>query len=215
MTTGDLPDGEIAVLGLAKSGTSVTRLLVADGRKVYASDSSDAAATHENAAILRALGAEATSGSHDLDRIRRAAVVVASPGIPPEAPAIAAAREAALASRGNRTEVAAHRALQFLTAGGSAYHCTAGDSLLTVMPNGDVYPCRRMPIRAGNVFQTSLREIYERSHILRALRDPAAAGTPPNHVDSCAAWSNVASAAASGSRRSTCGTATSARRSRS
>jgi radical SAM protein with 4Fe4S-binding SPASM domain len=74
---------------------------------------------------------------------------------------------------GNRTEIAAHRALQFLTANDHAYHCTAGDSLITVMPNGDVYPCRRMPLKVGNVFQTSLLGIYATSPLLRALRDPA------------------------------------------
>ena len=70
-----------------------------------------------------------------------------------------------------RTEIAMHRALEFLLAGGTPYHCTAGDTLITVMPNGDVYPCRRMPVRVGNLFQTSLEEIYRKSEFLRALRD--------------------------------------------
>lgn len=86
---------------------------------------------------------------------------------------IQAARQEAVRSKADHTEIAAHRALQFLAADDSVYHCTAGDSLLTVMPNGDVYPCRRMPVNTGNVFLTSLREIYERSPILRALRNPA------------------------------------------
>jgi len=90
----DLPDGEIAVLGLAKSGTAVTQLLLADGRKVYASDSAQSPTATENAHKLRALGAEVTAGGHDLDRIARATLVVASPGIPPDAPALVAARDA-------------------------------------------------------------------------------------------------------------------------
>jgi UDP-N-acetylmuramoylalanine--D-glutamate ligase len=35
-------------------------------------------------------------GAHDLDRIRRATLVVASPGVPPDAPPLAAAREAGI-----------------------------------------------------------------------------------------------------------------------
>lgn len=70
------------------------------------------------------------------------------------------------------TEIAMHRALQFLVADGHPYHCTAGDSLLTIQPNGDLYPCRRMPIRVGNVLETSLSELYEQSELLKTLRDP-------------------------------------------
>jgi len=89
-----MPAGEIAVLGLARSGTAVARLLLADGRKVYASDASLTDATMRNAEALGALGAEAVAGSHDLSRIARASLVVASPGIPPNAPSLAAARDA-------------------------------------------------------------------------------------------------------------------------
>ncbi len=70
-----------------------------------------------------------------------------------------------------RTEVAMHRALQFLEAGGRPYRCTAGDSLLTVMPDGELYPCRRMPVSVGNVMKTSLEDLYDGSDLLRALRD--------------------------------------------
>lgn len=90
----ELPAGEIAVLGLAKSGTAVARLLLNDGRNVYVSDAASSDATTENAASLGALGADAVAGSHDLARIARAALVVASPGIPPNAPPLSAARDA-------------------------------------------------------------------------------------------------------------------------
>ena len=71
----------------------------------------------------------------------------------------------------SRTEIAMHRALQFLVAGGRPYHCTAGDSLLTIQANGDLYPCRRMPIRIGNLLETSLIELYDNSDFLHKLRD--------------------------------------------
>ncbi len=72
---------------------------------------------------------------------------------------------------GKGTEIALHRALQFL-AGGPAYHCTAGDTLITVMPDGTLYPCRRLPIAAGNLHQTPLPELYD-GPLFRQLRDPS------------------------------------------
>lgn len=83
------------------------------------------------------------------------------------------AQEEVATSRSDRTEISAHRALQFLLGGGGRpYHCTVGDSLVTIMPNGDVYPCRRMPLRVGNVFETPLREIYGHSPVFQKLRNP-------------------------------------------
>ncbi len=70
-----------------------------------------------------------------------------------------------------RTEIAMHRALQFLVGGGTPYHCGAGDRLVTVQPNGDLYPCRRMPVRVGNLMETPLAELYEKSKLFQALRD--------------------------------------------
>jgi len=70
----------------------------------------------------------------------------------------------------NRTEVSMHRALQFLLGGSRPYRCAAGDTLLTVMPNGDLYPCRRMPVHVGNVTQTTLSELYN-GDFLSSLRD--------------------------------------------
>jgi AdoMet-dependent heme synthase len=49
--------------------------------------------------------------------------------------------------------------------------CAAGVSGLTILPNGDVTPCRRMPITLGNVKHDSLREIWATSPVLEALRD--------------------------------------------
>jgi len=70
-----------------------------------------------------------------------------------------------------RTDVSMHRALQFLIAGGRPYYCTAGDSLVTIQPNGDLYPCRRMPIRVGNLLEAHLQELYYDSEILLKLRN--------------------------------------------
>ena len=86
--------GEIAVIGLAKSGTAVTRWLRQRGLAVYASDSADTPELQRTAEEMRRAGATVELGNHDLDRIRRAAAVVVSPGVPPDAPALKAARDA-------------------------------------------------------------------------------------------------------------------------
>jgi radical SAM protein with 4Fe4S-binding SPASM domain len=69
--------------------------------------------------------------------------------------------------------IAMHRALQFLLSGEKPYRCNAGYGLITVMPDGTVLPCRRLPIPAGNIFETPLCRIYRESKIFNELRDPA------------------------------------------
>ena len=49
--------------------------------------------------------------------------------------------------------------------------CAAAISGLTILPDGTVVPCRRLPIPLGNVRQDSLREIWADSPILEQLRD--------------------------------------------
>jgi UDP-N-acetylmuramoylalanine--D-glutamate ligase len=85
--------GEIAVIGLAKSGLAAATLLAREGGRVYASDSGSGAVVQESAASLRALGVDVETEGHDLARIARARLVVASPGVPPAAPPLRAAVE--------------------------------------------------------------------------------------------------------------------------
>jgi radical SAM protein with 4Fe4S-binding SPASM domain len=70
------------------------------------------------------------------------------------------------------TFVRMDRGLQFLVGTGLPYRCSAGDTLVTVMPNGDVLPCRRMPIVVGNLLEEALPRIYEGSPFLNDLREP-------------------------------------------
>ncbi len=67
-----------------------------------------------------------------------------------------------------KSGVAMDRALQFL-AGGRPYRCQAGRNLMAIVPGGDVYPCRRMPITAGNLNKNTLEEIYQ-VEIMSSLR---------------------------------------------
>ncbi len=89
--------GEIAVIGIGRSGAAVARLLQAAGGRVYVSDRADTPAAQATASDLHALGIAVDVGAHDLARIARAALVVASPGVPPTAPPLRAALEAGVA----------------------------------------------------------------------------------------------------------------------
>ena len=85
---------EVAVVGLARSGVAAARLLRREGVPVYASDTAGGAEVEARTAGLREAGIEVQPGGHDLGRIARAAAVVVSPGVPPSAPPLAAARGA-------------------------------------------------------------------------------------------------------------------------
>jgi UDP-N-acetylmuramoylalanine--D-glutamate ligase len=84
----------VAVVGLMRSGRAAAELLRREGIPVYASDAADTPALRENAEALRRAGCDVELGRHDLGRIATAALVIVSPGVPPDAPAIGAARAA-------------------------------------------------------------------------------------------------------------------------
>jgi len=74
-------DKEVAVLGLGKSGVAATKLLLADGRRVYVSDAGTSLAVEDAARQLRDIGAEIDdikSGSSGGDREREGAELVSA-----------------------------------------------------------------------------------------------------------------------------------------
>ena len=81
----------------------------------------------------------------------------------------------------NNTTISMYRALQFQMTNDFAYGCTAGDTLLTVMENGDLVPCRRMPIVVGNLFENRMYNIYINSDVLKKLREKKI----PDECDEC------------------------------
>jgi UDP-N-acetylmuramoylalanine--D-glutamate ligase len=99
--------GEISVLGLARSGRAAAELLRRAGADVYASDAGTGDAVARAATALERIGVVVEQGGHDLARIARSALVVASPGIPPDAPPLKAARDAGVPIVGE-VEVALH-----------------------------------------------------------------------------------------------------------
>ena len=86
-------EGEVAVIGLARSGRAAALLLKKHGFNVYASDVTSSPDTGRTAEELRARGIIVDVGRHDLERLERASLVVASPGVPPSARPLAFARE--------------------------------------------------------------------------------------------------------------------------
>ena len=139
--------GEIAVIGLGKSGTAVSTLLAREGARVYASDASSNSAVEMSAALLRPNGIDVDVGSHDLDRIARATLVVASPGVPPTAAPLARAREAGLPVIGE-TEVALHAipALRYIAITG-----TNGKSTVTALTAHLLRALGLDAVAAGNI----------------------------------------------------------------
>jgi UDP-N-acetylmuramoylalanine--D-glutamate ligase len=84
-----LPPGPFLVVGLARSGQAAAALLHARGEEVVAVDSAAADRLHADLSPEIAVHA-GTDGVALLERVR---AVVKSPGVPPTAPVIAAARE--------------------------------------------------------------------------------------------------------------------------
>ena len=85
-------DGQrITVVGAARSGIAAAELLVRKGARVRLSDSRTELA---EGGRLAALGIELELGGHDAGQLAQADLVVMSPGVPLEQPAIAAARAA-------------------------------------------------------------------------------------------------------------------------
>jgi UDP-N-acetylmuramoylalanine--D-glutamate ligase len=88
----DLPPGPYLVVGLARSGRAAAALLQARGAEVLATDRAPADGLH---ADLPA-GVELHAGVDGVALLERVRAVVKSPGVPPSAPVIAAARERGL-----------------------------------------------------------------------------------------------------------------------
>ncbi len=74
----------VAVLGLGVSGEAASRLAAAEGGLVYSSDVSTDPGPSAAAARLAAVGIDAETGQHDVQRVLSADLVIVSPGIGPE-----------------------------------------------------------------------------------------------------------------------------------
>ncbi|QQS06708.1 MAG: radical SAM protein [Fibrobacterota bacterium] len=77
-----------------------------------------------------------------------------------------------LSSKGFKVRTS--RALQFLSCGGQAYKCSAGKSLLAVLADGTVAPCRRLPDPIGRLPADDPWDLWTGSEKVRTLaqREP-------------------------------------------
>ena len=83
-----------AVVGLMRSGRAAALLLRRHDVPIYASDAADTPPLRKNAEDLRRAGCDVDLGRHDLEKLARSAIVILSPGVPPDAPPVVAARNA-------------------------------------------------------------------------------------------------------------------------
>ena len=79
----------VVVVGAARSGIAAAALLIDRGARVMLSERSDDFA---EARSLAERGVELELGGHRIDTFERADLVVLSPGVPPDQPAIDVAR---------------------------------------------------------------------------------------------------------------------------
>lgn len=84
----------VTILGAGESGTGAALLAKAQGYDVFVSDRGVIADKYK--AELKAAGVPFEEGTHSLDRILDCSLMVKSPGIPPSAPAVAAAEKAGI-----------------------------------------------------------------------------------------------------------------------
>lgn len=83
----------VVVLGLARSGLAVARLLHQEGARVLGSDLKPIEELGQEARDLRDLGVEIEAGGHSDQVLAGADFIVVSPGIPSDVPILAKARE--------------------------------------------------------------------------------------------------------------------------
>ena len=76
------------------------------------------------------------------------------------------------ASRLNRSgKISCARALQFIPCREkNIYSCNAGNRLLAVLADGTVMPCRRLPVKAGNITQSDFLTVYRENPELIKLQ---------------------------------------------
>jgi UDP-N-acetylmuramoylalanine--D-glutamate ligase len=82
----------VSIIGLAREGTDLARVLAAEGAAVLVNDARQPAALADRLAELDGLPVRYALGGHPLEPVLDADVVFSSPGVPPELPLLAEAR---------------------------------------------------------------------------------------------------------------------------
>ena len=147
--------GEVAVIGLGRSGRAAVRWLRREGHAVYGADGGRSPALEGTAGELRSLGAAIDLGGYDEERVGRAGLVVVSPGVPPGVAPLAAARSAGV-------EIVAEAELGLRALGGRipyvAITGTNGKTTTTALVEHLLVSAGRRALAAGNI-GTPLTEV--------------------------------------------------------
>lgn len=71
-----------------------------------------------------------------------------------------------------KTKVHTNRALQFMCCGSDngIYECAAGKNLLAILADGTLFPCRRLPIKLGDLTTENISNIVENHELIHQLR---------------------------------------------
>ncbi len=91
-----LSDKRVAVIGLARTGLACVRFLVSQGAQVVGADSKPATEVADSCHEISSLGAEAATEFEALEQLEGPDLVVVSPGVPYDHPALAQARAAGI-----------------------------------------------------------------------------------------------------------------------
>src|ERR1044071_4258963 len=94
--TMDVQDKKVLVVGVARSGVAVARLLASRGAMVIANDIKPEAQLVREAEELRKLGVMLSLGSHPQSLFENADLIVLSPGVPADLAALETARQAGI-----------------------------------------------------------------------------------------------------------------------
>ncbi|MBN1405556.1 MAG: UDP-N-acetylmuramoyl-L-alanine--D-glutamate ligase, partial [Candidatus Omnitrophica bacterium] len=84
----DVKNKKITVIGIGASGKSAALFLKSKGALVYATDSGSSPEIEKTAGYLRKNGINAQTRRHTEDFIKSSTLIVISPGIPPDSPAV-------------------------------------------------------------------------------------------------------------------------------
>jgi UDP-N-acetylmuramoylalanine--D-glutamate ligase len=154
----DLKNTRVTVLGAARSGVAVARLLQNAGAHVLVSDQRPADQLGEAAAQLSGLGIALESGGHT-DRVFDARLLVISPGVPTEAPAVQEALR-----RGLRVVSELETASWFCRSPIVAVTGSNGKTTTTTLVGRVLGDARRKHVVAGNIgtaFSSVVRDMDE------------------------------------------------------
>ncbi len=71
----------------------------------------------------------------------------------------------------SKIKIKSERALQFLVCGGVPYICKAAQSIFTILANGELLPCRRLPVTLGDCLRQSIIDIYENAEFIKEIKN--------------------------------------------